>query len=158
MLLLSLNQGEMKQHPVCLHSCPEHPSMVQWHNTQERLYQSLLRGKETSEIQQLREYLCFSIRQEEVSSTFVFRGTGAVDHELHLNLHFLGIILALDALRMEKNATKRKRAQNNKTELEKRWKDVWVATRHALFTLIKQPGFIGKSSSWPFFFLQKDQS
>lgn len=66
-----------------------------------RIYQSLLRGKLTSEMQQ-REYLCFSIWQEEVSSTFVFRGTCAIDHELHLNLYFLRIILSLDTLQMKK--------------------------------------------------------
>lgn len=48
------------------------------------------------------EYLWFSIRQEKVSSAFVFGGTGAIDHELNLNFYFLRIILSLDTLHMKK--------------------------------------------------------
>lgn len=48
--------------------------------------------------ERLRRYLCFSVGQEQVSSAFVFGRTSAVHHELHLNLHFLGIVLPLDAL------------------------------------------------------------
>lgn len=72
------------------------PNTLVWCN---HTHGRLLRCKWTSETT-LREYLCFSIRQEKVRSTFVFRRTSAIHHELHLNLHFLGIILPLDALQM----------------------------------------------------------
>lgn len=71
------------------------PSTLVWRNY---THGKPLRSKWTSETQPLREYLCFAIGQEEVSSAFVFRRTGAVHHELHLNLHFLRIVLPLDAL------------------------------------------------------------
>ena len=95
---------------------PRSPAGYNESDTHGRIYQSLLRGKLTSEMQ-LSEYLCFSIWQEEVSSTFVFGGTCAIDHELHLNLHFLRIILPLDALQMKKRR-KRERKQKKKSKKE----------------------------------------
>lgn len=69
------------------------------HNTRVRLSKASDRKGKKLEKQLLREHLCLPIRQEEVSSTLVFGGAGAVDHELHLNFDLLGIILALDTLR-----------------------------------------------------------
>lgn len=46
--------------------------------------------------------LGFPVRQEEVRSALVFGRPRAVDHELDLNLHLLGVVFTLDALQGER--------------------------------------------------------
>lgn len=107
---------KMKQHPVCLTSCPEHPSMMQWHNTQGRL-------SKPSE----RQVNIWDTTTERIPLLFHQAGTG----KLHS-------CLWKGECRRPWTAFEPSLPEDHPCawySAEMKWKDAWGATTHTMFTL-----------------------